>query len=187
MALGQKPLQTYTCFWDVVQRGDYCGPTLDIERPEHFPNDKVFIEFVEGKVVCICDLYLDKEEEAKITSLGSRRHINRMFNLMVLECEDRPILAEQKDEVAERAKSKKPIPVKEKRPANAKGQRRDVRKHKASEPGDVRLRHEMARPLKKSRKFTLGDSDRSSGVAGTEGVTWVWGVVFSSELMAFAV
>lgn len=107
MALRQKPLQTYTCFQDVVQHGDYCGPTLDIEWPKHFPNDKVFIEFVEGKAVCICDLYLDKEEEAKITSLGSRRHINRMLDLMVVEYEDCPILAEQKDEVAERAKSKK--------------------------------------------------------------------------------
>lgn len=61
--------------------------------------------------------------------------------------------------------------MKEKIPANAKGQRRVIRKHKASEPGDVRLRREMARPLKKSHKFTLGGSDRSSDAAGTEGVT----------------
>ena len=80
MDLGRRPLQTYIHFRDVVQRGDYRGTTLDIKRPEHFPNDKVFIEFVEEKAAGICGPYLDKEEEAKITSLGSRRCINRVFD-----------------------------------------------------------------------------------------------------------
>lgn len=160
----------------MLQRGDYHGPTLDIELPEHFPNDKDFIEFVEGKAVGICVPYLDKEE-AKITSLGSRRCINRVFDLMGVEYDDRPILAEQKDEAAERAKGMRLAPAKEKRPAKAKGQRRVVRKRKASESGDMRLGYEMARPSKKSRKFTLGGSDHDSGAANAEGVRGGSGVV----------
>jgi len=136
VALGQRLLQTYTAipaFRDVVQRGNYHGPTLDIERPEHFPNDKDFVEFVEGKAVGIYVPYLDKEEEAKITSLGSQRCINRVFDLMGVEYDDRPILAEQKDEAAERAKGMRPAPAKEKRPAKAKGHATRLRDGEAFE------------------------------------------------------
>ena len=51
---------------------------------------------------------------------------------MGVEYDDHPILAEQKDEVAERVKGRRPVPVKEKKTAKAKGQRRVVRKRKAS-------------------------------------------------------
>lgn len=71
-----RPLQTYTRFQGVVRRGNYRGPMIDIERPGCFPNEKDFIEFVEREAVKICGLYLDKEEEAMITSLGSRKRIN---------------------------------------------------------------------------------------------------------------
>ena len=66
MAFGRRPLQTYTHFLDVVQHDNYCGPTLDIEWPEHFPNDNVLGKFVKGKAIGICGPYLDKEEEAKL-------------------------------------------------------------------------------------------------------------------------
>lgn len=119
---------------------------------------------------------MDKEEEAKITSLGSRRRMNRVFDLMGVEYDDRPLLAEQKDEAAERAKGKKPVPVKDKGPAKPKGQWRVAGKRKASEPGDVQLGREMARPSKKSRKFTLGGSDRDNVAVDTERVREALGV-----------
>lgn len=137
----------------MVQQGNYCGPTLDIERPERFPNDKNFVEFVESKAVGMYGTYLDKE--TKITSLDSWRRINRVFDLLGVEYDDRPILAKQRDEAAEGAKEKKPIPTKDKWPAK---------------PSDVRLGRESAKPSKKSLKFTLGSSDRDSGAAYTEGV-----------------
>ena len=65
---------------------------------------------------------MDKDQEAKNTSLGSQRHINRVFDLMGVEYDDCPILVEQKDEAAKRAKGKKPTPSKEKKPTKAKGQ-----------------------------------------------------------------
>ena len=82
--------------------------------------------------------------------MGSQRHINRVFDLMGVEYDDCPILVEQKEEAAKRAKGKKPTPSKEKKPTKAKGPRCVVRKCKASEPGDVRLGHEMARRSKNS-------------------------------------
>ena len=48
--LERKPLQTYTRFRYVVQRVDYRGSSLDIERPDRFPNDKDFVEFIEREV-----------------------------------------------------------------------------------------------------------------------------------------
>lgn len=96
---------------------------LDIEWPERFANDKDFIEFVERKTVEICGPYLEKEEEAKITSLGSQKRINRVFDLMGVEYDDQPVLAEEKDEVAERAKGKKPALANDKKAAKAKGPR----------------------------------------------------------------
>lgn len=143
---------------------------LDIEWPKHFANDKDFIEFVERKTVEIYGLYLEKEEEAKITSLGSQKCINRVFDLMGVEYDDRPILAEEKDEAAERAKGKKPALTKDKKVAKAKGPRTVARKRKASEPGDVRLGRELVRPSKKSLKFTLGGSGCGSGAADEERV-----------------
>ena len=41
--------------------------------------------------------------------MGSQRRINRVFDLMGIEYDDRPVLAEQKDIASERAKGKKPI------------------------------------------------------------------------------
>lgn len=124
-----------------------------------------------SKVVEICGPYLDKEEEAKITSLGSRKCINRVFDLMGVEYDEQPVLAEQKDEATERAKGKQPASMKDKKAAKAKGPRPVARKRKASEPGDVRLGRELAKPSKKSRqKFTLGGLDRGSGAADEEGV-----------------
>jgi hypothetical protein len=64
----------------------------------------------------------------------------------------------------------KTYPCERKGPDKEKGQRRAVRKRKASEPGDVRLGQEMARPSKKSQKFTLGGLDRDSGAAEAGGV-----------------
>jgi hypothetical protein len=118
VALGRRPLQTYTRFWGIVQRGDYRDPTLDIARPEQFPNDKVFVEFIEGKAIGIFSPYSDKEEEAKITSLWSRRCINRAFDLMGVEYDDWPMPTEQKDEVAEKKKGKKPVQAKEEKAAH---------------------------------------------------------------------
>lgn len=166
----RKPLLTYTRFWDAICRGDYRGPTTDIERPDRFPNDKDFVEFVKREAIKICGPYLEKEEEAKITSLGSWKRINRVFNLMGVAYEDRPVLAEQKDKVAERVKGKKFALVKGKKPIKAKGQRPIAWKRKASEPNDVRLGHELAKPFKKSVKFTLGGLDRGSGLAEEERV-----------------
>ena len=74
---------------------------------------------------------------------------------MGIEYDDRPVLAKQKDEVAEKTKGKKTMPVKEKKPTKANVQRRVVQKHKAPEPGDVQMGREMATPSKKSQKFTL--------------------------------
>jgi len=79
-------------------------------------------------------------------------------------------LAEQKDEATERAKGKQPASMKDKKAAKAKGPRPVARKRKASEPGDVRLGRELAKPSKKSQKFTLGGLDRGSGAADEEGV-----------------
>ena len=75
--------------------------------------------------------------------------------------------------------------MKEKKTAKAKGQRRVVRKRKASEPGDVRLGREMARLSKKSQKFTLGGSGRDSGVADAGGVREGLGIVSLFVLKAF--
>ena len=80
---------------------------------------------------------MDKDQEAKNTSLGSQRHINQVFNLMGVEYDYHPILVEQNDEAAKRAKGKKPTPSKEKKPTKAKGPRCVVRICKSLEPGDV--------------------------------------------------
>ena len=63
---------------------------------------KISLNLSKGKL--LRSVYLEKEEEAKITSLGSQKCINRVFDLMGVEYDDRPILAEEKDEAAERAK-----------------------------------------------------------------------------------
>jgi hypothetical protein len=64
---------------------------------------------------------LEKEEEAKITSLGSQRRINHVLNLMGVEYEDRPMLAILKDDAIEKVKGEKPNLVKEKGPDKEKG------------------------------------------------------------------
>lgn len=79
-------------------------------------------------------------------------------------------MAEQKNEATERAKGKKPGPVKDKKAAIANGPRLVAQKHKASELGDVWLGHELVKPSKKSQKFTLGSSYRDSGATDEEGV-----------------
>jgi len=96
---------------------------------------------------------------------------------MGVEYDDHPILEEQKDEAAKRAKGKKPTPSKEKKPTKAKGPRCVVRKCKASEPSDVPLCRKLARPSKKSQKFTFGGSNRDSGATGIEGVCGGLGIV----------
>ena len=65
VALDRKPLQTYTQFLYVVHHGDYRGPSLDIEWPDRFPNDKDFVEFIKREAIKGSP-YLDKEEEAKL-------------------------------------------------------------------------------------------------------------------------
>jgi hypothetical protein len=78
-------------------------------------------------------------------SLGSRRHINHVFDLMWVEYDDRPVLVELKDDASDRAKGKKPISMKGNKATKAKAQRPIARKWKASEPGDVRLGLELAK------------------------------------------
>jgi hypothetical protein len=97
---------------------------------------------------------------------------------MGVEYDDRPMLAEQKDEVAEKKMGNKPVLAKEEKTAKTKGQRRIVRKRKASELGDVRMGCEMARPSKKSRKFTLRGLGRDSDAADAGGVREGWCIVF---------
>lgn len=87
---------------------------------------------------------------------------------MGVEYDDCPILAEQKDKAAERAKGKKPAPAKDKNTIKAKGERLVARKCKASEPGDVRLGHELVKPSKKSQKCTHGGWNRDIDAANAE-------------------
>ena len=95
---------------------------------------------------------------------------------MGVEYNDHPILVDQKDKAIKRVNGKRPAPSKEKKPVKAKGQRRVVRKCKASEPGDVQLGRELARLSKKSQKFTLGGSDCDSVAVDMEGVREALGV-----------
>lgn len=165
--LERKPLWTYTCFRNVKVLWDYRGPTLDVERPDRFPNDKVFVEFDERQSEKICGPYLEKEEEAKMTSPGSKRRLNRVFDAMGVEYDERPLLADAaKDEVV-KVKGKKPQQPKGRKTQNPKGQRCVVQKHKAFELADIRLGPDLARPSKQSQKFTLdGTNTLNAAPAG---------------------
>lgn len=63
---------------------------LDIRRPESFPNDEVFVHFVEERAVMVCGKMTDKEDESKVATLGGRKRLNRVFDLMGVAYEDRP-------------------------------------------------------------------------------------------------
>lgn len=122
---------------------------------------------------------MDKEE----AKLGLTRRINHVFDLMGVEYDDRPILVELKDDASDRAKGKKPISTKGNKATKAKVQRPIARKRKASEHGDVRLGLELAKPSKKSRKFTLGGSPRESEMADAERISEGSSVSFSCMLL----
>lgn len=64
---------------------------MDCRRPDSFPNDGAFVRFVKSKADKLCGPYGEKEEEAKIASLGRRGHLNRIFDLIGVGYEDRPL------------------------------------------------------------------------------------------------
>ena len=76
IALGRKPLCVHTKIGGIVNLNGYRGPTIECERPITFKNDKMFVDHVESQAEKICGPYLDKEQEAKIASLGSKRRLN---------------------------------------------------------------------------------------------------------------
>lgn len=63
-------------FHGIVDLNGYKGPTLECERPKSFYNDKVFVEYIEGQVNRVCGPYLEKELDAKVASLGSKRRLS---------------------------------------------------------------------------------------------------------------
>lgn len=61
-----------------------------------------------GNVDKVCGPYMEKEEEAKFTSLVLRRRLNHVCDAMEVECNNRHVLVEQKYDEMEGAKVKKP-------------------------------------------------------------------------------
>lgn len=67
---------------------------LDCERPGNFRSDNSFVAFMEKEAKKICGAYLLKEQVAKDASLGSRRRLNRVFDLMNVTYADWPVLGD---------------------------------------------------------------------------------------------
>lgn len=126
-------------------------PMLDYRRPENFLNDGAFIHFVEKKADKICGPYGEKEEEAKIASLGGKCRLNRIFDLMGVEYEDNPLLAKAGSggEAGFAAAAADTA-------GHGKGKGKG-RKRKSGETDDVHIGHDVAKPSKRSKKFILGD------------------------------
>lgn len=82
IAHGRAPLSAYTRFEGIIEVNGYRRPTLNCRRLENFPNDAAFVRFVERKAGKLCGPYGDKEEEAKIASMGGKARLNRIFDLM---------------------------------------------------------------------------------------------------------
>ena len=70
----------------------YKGPAIECRRLKEFKTDKSFVAHIESQAKKICGAYLGKEQEAKFASLGSKRRLNRIFDLMGAVYEDRPIV-----------------------------------------------------------------------------------------------
>lgn len=76
IALGRKPLCSYTRMGETMELDGYKCPVLECERPNNFWNDRSFILFVENEAEKICGCYQLKEQKAKVDSLGSRCRLN---------------------------------------------------------------------------------------------------------------
>jgi hypothetical protein len=146
----------------ITDIGGYRGATLTCQRRDEFLNNKVFVEYVERKAKGICGPYFGKEEEAKEASLGLKRRLNRVFDSMGVSYEDRPRLVEKDSE--------NPVKGKTAQPQKDKGPWKVAGKRKISEPEDVRMEHEMAKAVKRSRKAIFGGGE-SSAPCDSEGVS----------------
>jgi hypothetical protein len=136
---------------EIVDRYGYKVPVLDCRRPKDFKTDKSFVAFVEREAEKICGAYLLKEQDAKNASLGSKRRLNLVFDLMGVAYEDRPVLEEAPAKQA--GKSASGVGQLSKPPKKATGKRN------THEPDFVRVGRQLAKPVKrKSRKvsFALG-------------------------------
>ena len=76
IALNRTPLCVYTKFKDIVDLNGYKGLAIECRRPKDFNTDESFIAHVESQAEKICEAYIDKEQEAKFASLGSKRRLN---------------------------------------------------------------------------------------------------------------
>lgn len=120
------------------------------QRPGSFPNDLVFVRFVEERVNLICGLRTEREEKAKQQVLGSRPRLNRAFDIMGVRYGERSPFASG-DEAASAVLA---VPaVGRSRKAVQKAPKR-----MASEPEDVRIGHDLARPVKRSKKVSFEPS-----------------------------
>ena len=95
IALGQSLLCVYTKFDSFADLNGYKGPIVACQKPRGYKTDESFGAYVESQAEKICGAYLGKEQEVKRASLGSKRRLNRIFDLMGVAYEDYPILEEE--------------------------------------------------------------------------------------------
>ena len=95
IALGWSPLCVYTKFDNFTNLNGYKGPVVACRKPKGYKSDESFVAYVESQAKKVCGTYLGKEQEAKRASLGSKRRLNRIFDLMGVAYEDRPVLEEK--------------------------------------------------------------------------------------------
>lgn len=149
IALGRKPLCAHTDMSKIVELNGYKGPVL--RCPKDFADDRSFVHFVEKEAEKICGVYALKEQRAKNASLGTKRRLNRIFNLMGVAYEDRPILAEdqaRETETSDVAACYQTKPVK-----------RAIIKQRICEPDFVRIGCQLVKPVRQNQKvcFALGE------------------------------
>ena len=76
IALGQSLLCVYTKFDSFADLNGYKGPIVACQKPRGYKTDESFGAYVESQAEKICEAYIDKEQEAKFASLGSKRRLN---------------------------------------------------------------------------------------------------------------
>lgn len=190
IALGLYPLCSLTCFDEFVEVDGYQRPVLVRQRPTNFSNDRMFVRFMEEKAATICEKITDKEAESKLAAVGGRRRLNRAFDIMGVEYDDRLLL----DESESRPSAVLAVPATGSFGAGPQIRTQRGSKRKCSEVADVQLGRLVVKAGKKSRKFSLdddyayagyGDDQQVSGFGGHFGAFFVVFIFLAVLLCAF--
>lgn len=150
-ALYRAPLCLLTRFETFVEVDGYGRPDLECHRPSRFPNDLVFVHFVEERANMVCGKRMDKEEEAKDAALGGKKRLNRAFELMCVEYEDRPPFKT----VAPTLPAALAVPAAGTVRDDAQLRAARAAKRKAPEADDVSLGRLTAKAERQSKTFVL--------------------------------